>query len=85
MKKAACQKIYDFLTLLSNNFNSKFLTKCKVLLGISLIVMTGSCNDPDEQEIMCYDPMPEPEEKIIGIPPQSTPDSSVDTVIMGKT
>lgn len=54
MKKFFYQKIYDALSLLSNRFSSKFLTRYKLLLGMSLLVLSGCSKEPEEPEVTCY-------------------------------
>jgi len=54
MKKMIYQKMYDCLSTLSYRFNSKLLTKVKVMLGAALLVLAGSCNDSDGPEVTCY-------------------------------
>ncbi|MDR2918975.1 MAG: hypothetical protein LBV72_06390 [Tannerella sp.] len=55
MKKAIYQKLYDCLTILSDRFSNRLLTKVKIALGTALIVLTSSCsNDSDEPEVTCY-------------------------------
>lgn len=54
MKRIFYQKIYDALSLLSNRFNSKFLMRYKVLLGMSLLILSGCSKEPEEPEVTCY-------------------------------
>ncbi len=60
MKKLIYKGLYQMLLTLSNQFSNRFLTKCKIFLGTSLLVITSSCDKggDDEPELMCYDPMP---------------------------
>jgi hypothetical protein len=62
MKKIIYKGLYDLLVRLSNRFNSQLLSKCKILLGIALLVVMSGCNkekeenrEPEEEpEIWCY-------------------------------
>ena len=72
MKKIAYKGLYNILLTLSNRFNSRFLTKCKLFLGTALLLITtNSCDDPEDPVIMCYDPAPpeETEETELSSPP----------------
>jgi len=58
MKRTISKSLYRILLLLSNRINNQLLVKLKLLLGVYLIMLTGSCsNHDDEPEIMCYDPV----------------------------
>lgn len=59
MKKVIYKGLYNILLTLSNHFNNRFLTRCKLFLGTTLLLLTAnSCDDPEEPQVMCYDPAP---------------------------
>ncbi|MDR3251758.1 MAG: hypothetical protein LBT42_08875 [Tannerella sp.] len=57
MKKIVYQKLYDYLSALSNRFNYRFLSKCKIILGLALLALMGCSKEEyeEEPELMCYD------------------------------
>ncbi|MDR2913308.1 MAG: hypothetical protein LBV74_00485 [Tannerella sp.] len=61
MKKVIYKGLYQIFLILSNQFNIRFLTKCKIFLGTSLLVITSSCDGDDGIKVMCYDPVVPPE------------------------
>lgn len=59
MKRIIYKGLYNMSLTLSNRFNNRLLVKCKLFLGTALLLLTtNSCNEPDDSEIMCYDPAP---------------------------
>ncbi len=66
MKKKVFHGLYDICLSLSNHFNNKLLTRCKIFIGISLLVLMGSCSgDPEEEVVTCYLTVGPDEEEII--------------------
>lgn len=63
MKKTILRGLYNTCLSLSNYFDNKLLTKCKVFLGTSLLVLMGSCSDDpkEEPEVTCYVTVEEPD------------------------
>lgn len=77
MKKKIIESLYRIISFLSDSFGVQFLTKYKVLLGTSLLILTScqlvkkndrnngfvSSDSDDYPIVMCYDPVaPEPPE-----------------------
>lgn len=74
MKKLVYKSLYNILLQSSNRFNNNLLTKCKIFLGTSLLIITtNSCDDPDDPQVMCYDPMPPEKTEEIQSPSPSSP------------
>jgi hypothetical protein len=67
MKKVLYKSLYAFLLTLTNRFNSRLLSKFKIFLGVSLLILTSSCNKEKEKdpEIMCYMPAEPPQESMV--------------------
>lgn len=80
MKRIIYKGLYNIFLTLSNRFNNCFLTKCKLFLGTSLLLLTtNSCNEPDEPEIMCYDAgPPEATEQTTASTPSSSTEKEID-------
>lgn len=76
MKKTIYQKMYDCLSILSNRFNNKLLTRTKIALGAALIVLTNSCNSgSDEPEVTCY--MTVPTDDTVEVQSLPVPENSI--------
>lgn len=57
MKKIILQKLYNVSLSLSYYFDNKWLVKCKIFLGTSLLMLINSCGadlKTEEPEIACY-------------------------------
>ena len=65
MKKTIYQRLYHILSYLSNRFNNRYLTKYKVLLGTSLLVLMNlSTGCKRNARVSCYEVPPMPEDTI---------------------
>ena len=59
MKKTVYKGLYAVLLRLTNSFNNRLLSRYKIFLGTTLLLlMSNSCKKDNEPEIMCYDMPP---------------------------
>ena len=59
MKKTVYKGIYAILLRLTNRFNSRLLSKYKIILGAALLMLMSSCVKEKEErqeleEVTCY-------------------------------
>jgi len=67
MKRIICLYLYRFLLLLSNYIDNRYLKQYKIVLGTSLLVLTGACQNQkkdNKEDRLCYVPLPITEDTV---------------------
>ena len=67
MKRIVCLYLYQFLLLLSNYFDNRYLKHYKVILGTWLLLFTSACQNQKKdntEDRLCYAPLPMTEDTV---------------------